>query len=73
MNNHENYTKTNSRQIQIPNREHTTISISLYSYDLKYMFPWSQYDSIDNEVQNYRIQKTENEENIKKIKQDPNK
>ncbi len=68
MNKHEDYTKTNSRQIQIPIGEQSTTLISLYSYDLKYMFPWSQYDSIDNEVQNYRTQKTENEESIKEIK-----
>ena len=72
MNQHEKNTKINSSQIQIPIRDQSKTLPSLYAYDLKYMFPWSQYDPIDDEAQNYRVRKTENEENIKEIKQDLN-
>ena len=58
------YSKINSRQKQIPNKEHSTTLLSLCSLDLKYMFPWSQYDNISDVMQNCRPKKTEKEKSI---------
>lgn len=64
MKQHKIYLKINPRQKQIPIREQSTTFLSLYSLDLQYMFPWSHYDDISNVKQNYRTQRTENEEKI---------
>jgi len=51
--------KINSGSKQILVREQSSTILSLFSSELKYMFPWSQYDEVSLVNKKYRTRKTE--------------
>jgi len=56
-----------SRQIQIPVGEQSQIFLQVYSSDLKYMAPWSQYESSEELCDNSLEKKISNNKIVKNL------